>query len=82
MAELVTLPTAQVWHRQEPAPTALRMAGVPRAKGLRALDSLVPVTNAARRMRPEHAWDGRRRLALASERVAHHTGAVRRAESR
>jgi hypothetical protein len=76
MAELVTLHTAQGLHRQEPAATALRVAGVLRAKGLSALDHLVPVTNAARRMRPEHAGDWRRMLALASGRVAHYTGAV------
>ena len=49
---------------------------LPNAKVLSALDSLVPVTNAERRMRPEHAWDGRRMLAFALGRVAHHTGAV------
>lgn len=76
MAELGTLHTAQGLHRQEPAATVLRVAGVPRAKGLSALDSLVPVTNAACRMRPEHAWDGWRMLALASGQVTHHTGAV------
>jgi hypothetical protein len=51
-------------------------AGVPRAKVLSARDSLVPVTNAARRMRPEHAWDWRRMIAVASGRVVHHTAAV------
>jgi hypothetical protein len=76
MAELVQLHTAQVLHSQEPAPTALRVEGVPNAKVLSALDSLVPVTNAERRMRPEHAWDWRRMIAGASGRVAHHTSAV------
>jgi hypothetical protein len=76
MAELVTLHTAQVLHRQEPAPTALRVAGVPRAQVLSALDSIVPVTNDERRMMPEHAWDWRMMISLASGRVAHHTGAV------
>ena len=76
MAELVQLHTAQVLYSQEPAPTALRVEGVPNAKVLSALDSLVPVTHAERRMRPEHAWDWRRMLAFASGRVAHHTGAV------
>jgi hypothetical protein len=55
MAELVQLHTAQVLYSQEPAPTALRVEGVPNAKVLSALDSLVPVTHAERRMRPEHA---------------------------
>jgi hypothetical protein len=36
MAELVQLHTAQVLHSQEPAPTALRVEGVPNAKVLRS----------------------------------------------
>ena len=55
---------------------ALRVARVPRAKVLIALDRIVPVTHDERRMRPEHAWDWRRMLAVASGQVARHTGAV------
>jgi hypothetical protein len=76
MAELVMRHTAQMVHSQEPAPTALWVAGVPRAQVLSALASIVPVTHDERRMRPEHAWDWRRMLSLASGRVTHHTGAV------
>jgi hypothetical protein len=57
MADLVKLHTSEVFHGQEPAATALRVAGVPRAKVLIAIDSIVPVTNDKRRIMPEHAWD-------------------------
>ena len=65
MAELVKRHTSEVFHSQEPAPTALRVAGVPRAKVLIAIDSIVPVTNDERRMMPEHAWDWSMMISLA-----------------